>query len=336
MADDQTSPVGRPAVGHEAVSRPVAVGGGPAKTDGLIVERRSRVWLSLRRNPAFWIGAITVITLLLLAVLAPVIAPHDPNLADRDQGLSAAGDPVGPSPEHPLGTDLLGRDYASRLLYGARTSLTVGIGANALATLLGVIVGATAAYVGNRPFRLRLGRWRTVGLAVPVESLLMRATDVALSFPALLLAIALVAVVGPSLQLVVAVIALVMWAGMARIVYGRVLIVRESDFVEAARALGASGPRIFFRHILPHVQSIIIVYATLGIAGCVLFEATLSYLGVGVPPPAPSWGTMIAEHVGYYATDPRLLLLPGLAIMFTILGFTLLGDALRDALDPTT
>jgi peptide/nickel transport system permease protein len=297
------------------------------------VSGRSRAWIALRGNPAFWIGAVGLVVLILLALLAPVLAPHNPDLQFRDNGLTAAGDPVGPSAEFLLGTDRLGRDYLSRLLFGARTSLTVGIGANAIATLIGVLVGATAAYVGNRSVTRRLGRW-AVRLPVPVSSLLMRATDVMLSFPALLLAIALVAVIGPSLMLIIIVIASVMWTGTARIVYGRVLVVKELDFVEAARALGASGGRVFFGHILPHVLSLIIVYATLGIAGTVLFEATLSYLGVGVPPPAPSWGTMIADHVGYYATDPRLLMLPGLAIMGTILAFSLLGDALRDALDP--
>ena len=294
---------------------------------------RSRAWLALRANPAFWIGALGVVVLIMLAVLAPIIAPHDPDLQFRPDGLTSAGDPVGPGGEFPLGTDRLGRDYLSRLLFGARTSLTVGIGANAIATLIGVFVGATAAFVGNRTVRLRLGG-RVVWLPVPVSSVLMRTTDAVLSFPALLLAIALVAVMGPSLSLVIIVIAAVLWTGTARIVYGRVLIVKELDFVEAARALGASGGRIFFRHVLPHVLSLIVVYATLGIAATVLFEATLSYLGVGVPPPAPSWGTMISEHVGYYVTDPRLLMLPGLAIMTTILAFSLLGDALRDALDP--
>lgn len=301
--------------------------------DEAVVSGRSRAWIALRGNPAFWIGAGGVVVLILLALLAPILAPHAPDLQFRDNGLTAAGDPVGPSAEFPFGTDRLGRDYLSRLLFGAQTSLTVGIGANAIATLVGVLVGATAAYVGNRSVSRRLGRW-AVRLPFPVSSLLMRATDVMLSFPALLLAIALVAVIGPSLLLVLIVIASVMWTGTARIVYGRVLVVKELDFVEAARALGASGSRIFFGHILPHVLSLIIVYATLGIAGTVLFEATLSYLGVGVPPPAPSWGTMIADHVGYYATDPRLLMLPGLAIMGTILAFSLLGDALRDALDP--
>jgi peptide/nickel transport system permease protein len=301
-----------------------------------LARRQSRVWLSLRHNPAFWLGGAEIAVLVFIAVLAPVLSPHDPNVGDLQAGLSLQGDPLGPGGAYLLGTDRLGRDYLSRLLFGTRTSLIVGIGANALATLLGVFVGATAAYVGDRSFRLRIGSRRTFTLPMPIESLLMRATDVMLSFPTLLLAIALVAVLGSSLLLVTVVIAGVMWTGVARIVYGRVMIVKQRDFVEAARALGASGVWLFFRHILPHVLSLIIVYATLGIAGTVLFEATLSYLGVGVPPPSPSWGSMIADGVGYYASDPRLVLLPGLAIMITVLGFSLFGDALRDAMDPAT
>jgi peptide/nickel transport system permease protein len=295
----------------------------------------SRARRSLRRNPAFWLGGGIVILLILLAVSAPFVAPHDPNISDTINGLTDKGDPMGPTAAYPLGTDRLGRDYLSRLLFGARTSLIVGIGANAIASLIGVFVGATAAFAGNRSLRVRLLRRGTINVALPIDSLLMRVTDVVLSFPALLLAIALVAVVGASLLLVTLVIAAVMWTSMARIVYGRVLVIKELDWVEAAVALGGSGPRVFFRHILPHVLSTIIVYATLGIASAVLFEATLSYLGVGVPPPAPSWGGMIAEHVGYYAIDPRLVLLPGICIVMTILAFSLLGDALRDALDPT-
>ena len=162
----------------------------------------------------------------------------------------------------------------------------------------------------------------------------MRTTDAILSFPVLLLAIALVAIVGASLGLVVGVIAGVLWTGIARIVYSRMVVLREADFIVAARALGVPEPRILGRHILPHLTSIIAVYATLGIASTVLFEATLSFLGVGVPLPTATWGQMISQHLGYYDSDPRLVILPGLAIMITILAFNLLGDALADAFDP--
>lgn len=293
----------------------------------------SRIWRHLRSDPSFWIGAGVVLTLLGAAAAADLIAPFDPNVAIRGTGLTAAGDPVGPSAEFWLGTDRLGRDYASRLLHGARTSLSVGIGANLVATVVGAVVGSLAAFGGTQVVRLGPGR-RAPRVTIPVETMLLRLTDVVLSLPALLLAIALVAVIGPSLLLVTLVIGGLLWTATARIVYSRLRLLRELEFVTAARALGASGYRILWRHVLPHVVSLIVVYATLGIAGAVLFEAGLSFLGVGVPPPSASWGVMISEHASYYRTDPRLLVLPGVAIMLTVLAFNLLGDAMRDALDP--
>jgi peptide/nickel transport system permease protein len=276
-----------------------------------------------------------VVLIVAAAILAPVLAPHDPDQQFRREGLDAHGDPIGPSAGFPLGTDLLGRDELSRLLFGARTSLTVGIVANILAVTIGVIVGAIAAFGGRRLLRLGSRRRRAgITIVVPIESILMRVTDAILSFPVLLLAIALVAIVGPSLPLVVGVIAGVLWTGVARIVHGRMLVLRESEFVTAARAVGVPTHRIVTHHVLPHLGSIIVVYATLGIASTVLFEATLSFLGVGIPLPAATWGQMISQHLGYYDSDPRLVVLPGLAIMVTILAFNLLGDALADALDP--
>jgi peptide/nickel transport system permease protein len=277
----------------------------------------SRVWRALRSNPSFWIGSGMVALIVAAAILAPLLAPHDPDQQFRREGLNSHGDPIGPSPGFPLGTDLLGRDELSRLLFGARTSLTVGIVANVLATFIGVTVGSIAAFGGRQ-----------------IETILMRLTDAILSFPVLLLAIALVAIVGPSLPLVVAVIAGVLWTGVARIVHGRMIVLREFEFVIAAEAVGVPTRRIATHHVLPHMSSIIVVYATLGIASTVLFEATLSFLGVGIPLPAATWGQMISQHLGYYDADPRLVILPGLAIMITILAFNLLGDALADALDP--
>jgi len=190
-----------------------------------------------------------------------------------------------------------------------------------------------AAYFRGASLRVSvLGRRFVVPL--PVEALLMRLTDATLAFPALLVAIALVAIIGPSLGLVIVVIGGVLWAGTARIVYGRSLLILSADFVVAATAVGVGGVRMIFRHVLPHLVPLIVVYGTLGIATTVLFEATLSFLGVGVPPPDPSWGSMLIDHVGYYRTDPRVVALPGLAIMATILAFNLLGDAIADALDP--
>jgi peptide/nickel transport system permease protein len=293
----------------------------------------SRAWRYLRVNPSFWIGAIGVALIVGSAILAPLLAPHDPNFQFRGEGLTPGGDPLGPTAKFPLGTDKLGRDELSRLLFGARTSLTVGIVANSLAIFIGVVVGTVAAYSRGRRLRLSVGG-RGTSVPLPIETILMRTTDVILAFPALLVAIALVAIVGPSLGLVIVVIAAVLWTATARIMYSTSLVVLSSDFVEAATAIGVSDRRMIMRHLLPHLVPLIIVYATLGIAAAILFEATLSFLGVGVPPPAPSWGGMIIEHVGYYRTDPRVVALPGLAIMATILAFNLLGDALADALDP--
>jgi peptide/nickel transport system permease protein len=285
----------------------------------------------LRRDPSFVVGGATVAMLVLVAILAPLLAPHDPNLGYRAPvGIRPDGDPVGPNAQFLLGTDRLGRDELSRLIFGARTSLTVGLLANVLASLLGLVVGAIAGFVGDPPVRIG----RRVAFRLPIETLLMRTTDVLLALPALLIAIALAAVVGPSLGVVVIVIAAILWTTTARIVYGRVLDIKRREFIEAAVAIGTPSYRILVRHVLPHVAPLVVVYATLGIASTVLFEATLSYLGVGVPPPDPSWGSMIAESTTFYATQPRLVLLPGLAIMLTILAFNLLGDALRDALDP--
>ena len=302
--------------------------------DGLAVEHESsRAWRYLRANPSFWIGAVLVGLLIGAAVLAPFLATYDPNFQFRREGLTVGGDPLGPTAKFPLGTDKLGRDELSRLLFGARTSLTVGIVANVLATLIGVVVGTVAAFF--RGYRLRLSAFgRSRNVSIPIETILMRITDAVLAFPALLVAIALVAIVGPSLGLVIVVIAAVLWTATARIMYSTALVVLSSDFILAATAIGVSAPRMVVRHVLPHLLPLIIVYATLGIATTVLFEATLSFLGVGVPPPAASWGGMIIEHVGYYRTDPRVVALPGLAIMATILGFNLLGDALADAFDP--
>ena len=252
----------------------------------------SRVWRALRANPSFWVGSGMVVLILVAAILAPVLAPHDPDQQFRREGLNAHGDPIGPSPGFPLGTDLLGRDELSRLLFGARSSLTVGIVANVLATTIGVSVGAIAAFGGRRILRFgrQPGRGRGITIVVPIETVLMRVTDAVLSFPVLLLAIALVAIVGPSLPLVVGVIAGVLWTGVARIVHGRMLVLRESEFVTAARAVGVPTHRIVTHHVLPHLSSIIVVYATLGIASTVLFEATLSFLGVGIPLPPPRGG----------------------------------------------
>jgi peptide/nickel transport system permease protein len=313
----------------------VPLGGGfGEQADVRASSEASRTWERLRRDPGFWIGSIIVVVLVGAAVFADQLSPYDPNLQIRDGGLTAEGAPQPPSDQFLLGTDRLGRDYLSRMLHGARTSLAIGIGAAFISTVIGAAVGCVAGFVRTARLEAPIGT-RRVGVTIPVESILMRITDVVLSLPALLIAIALVAVVGPSLWLSLVVIGALLWTVTARVVYSRVRQVRALEYVEAAHAVGATPSHVLLRHVLPQTYSVLIVYAALGIAATVLFEAGLSFLGVGAPPPAASWGGMISEHAGFYRTDPRLLIVPGLAIMATVLGFNLIGDAVHDAIDPT-
>lgn len=264
---------------------------------------------------------ISLVLLVLLAgaaLFAPFLAPHDPLTTFRD-GISDQGAPLGPSQKFPLGTDPNGRDVLSRLLYGARVSLIIGILANGLATVLGVLVGTVAGYLGG---------W--------VETVLMRITDIVMSFPILLLCIGLISVTGPSARNVIIVIAVIYWTALARIVRGLVLSLKEREFIVAARALGLSHARIMRRHILPHLVPVIIVYAALGVAASILIEASLSFLGIGVPVPDPSWGQMIDQGRKYFQSAPWLLFFPGVCLVVTVLTFNLVGDWLRDLLDPTT
>lgn len=276
-----------------------------------------------------------VVVLFVTAIVGPAIIPHDPSHQYRlaEGGLDASGDPVGPGGRFLLGTDLLGRDELSRLVAGSQTSLTVALLATAVAAVIGTVVGGVAAFAGNPSWTFRWAGLR-VSVRMPVETVLMRFTDVVLSLPALLVAFALAAVVHPSQWTAAAVIAAILWTGTARIVYGRVLDVKRQDFITAAEAVGVSPLRILIRHVWPHVSPLVVVYATLGISAAVLFEATLSYLGAGAQPPTASWGSMVSEHRNFFTSQPRLVLLPGMAILITVLGFNLLGDAFRDALDP--
>jgi peptide/nickel transport system permease protein len=274
------------------------------------------VWRRFRRDRMALLGAAIVAVLIFIAIFAPWLAPHSPAQI-FDSGLNLDGTPVGPSREFPLGADALGRDQLSRVLYGARVSITIGVVANGLAMIIGIVVGSIGGYFRGWP-----------------GAVMMRLTDVMMSFPILLLAIALVAVLKPSIWIVIFVIAFSYWAPVARIIHGQVLGMKQREFIEAARALGVGHRAILVRHILPHIIPVIVVYTTLGIATNVLFEAALSYLGVGVQPPTPSWGGMISEGQTFYRTAPWLVMFPGLAIMLTVLGFNLLGDGLRDALDP--
>lgn len=280
-------------------------------------ETRGRLWRLLRLNASFWIGALLVAMVAAAAIFAPFLAPHDPT-QQFTNGINYLGEPIAHSGKFPLGTDFQGRDVLSRLLYGARLSLSISILGNLLAVFVGVTLGAAAAW------------WRGW-----LEVVIMRFTDVMLAFPSLLLALALVAIEGPSLTIIILVIGMVSWTALCRITYGQVLALREREWVESARATGVGGRRILIRHILPHLLAPIIVYATLGVGLTVVFEGSLAYLGLGVPPPAPSWGRMIQDASSQTTLHFYwLILYPSLALFVTVLGFNLLGDAFRDALDP--
>ncbi len=259
------------------------------------------------------IGIGIVVVMTLAAILAPLIARQNPIEIDLAHLLQR------PSAEHWLGTDIQGRDIWSRLVYGARVSLTVGLISQGIALALGVTLGLIAGYYG---------RW--------VDEIVMRLADVTLAFPTLLLLIAMVAALQPSMGVVFATIGIVGWAGMARIVRGQVLVVRQLEYIQAIRALGAGDLRIMIQHVLPNVIAPVVIAATLGVAGAIMAEAALSFLGLGVPPPAPSWGSMIADgrDLEQLRRAPWTSVFPGIAIGAAVLGFNLLGDALRDALDP--
>ncbi len=276
-----------------------------------------RALRSLRHDVPAMLSIGTILVLALAAVFAPLLAPHSPLQTFHD-GISAQGAPLGPGGHFLLGTDPNGRDVLSRLLFGARVSLVIGILANGLATILGVLVGLVAGYLGG---------W--------VEAVLMRITDVVMSFPILLFCIALISVTGPSERNVVIVIALIYWTTLARIIRSLVLSLKEREFVVAARTMGLSHWRIMRKHLFPHLVPTIIVYATLGVASSILIEASLSFLGIGVPVPNPSWGQMIEQGKDYFQIAPWLLFAPGVCLILTVLAFNLAGDWLRDLLDPT-
>ena len=247
------------------------------------------------------------------AVLGPFVAPYDP--ASQQLALRLQG----PSLAHPFGLDELGRDVLARIVHGARVSMAVGLAVVTVSSLLGTLLGATAGYFGGR-----------------VDDLISRVIDVLLAFPGILLAIALVAVLGPSLVNVVLALCVIGWVGYARLVRGVTLKIRELDFVQAARALGASSPRILLRHVVPGALPALAVQTTLGMAGAILAEASLSFLGLGVQPPTPSWGTMLDAGRSHLFDAPHLTIFPGLSIAALVLGFNFVGDGLRDRVDPRT
>ena len=273
--------------------------------------------MRLLRRPLAALGLLVILLMAGLAIAAPWIAPYDP-AEQLFEGLTIEGAPLPPNAQFLAGTDLLGRDLLSRLLYGARTSLIIGVVANGIAVALGALVGITAGFFRG---------W--------VATVLMRFTDLMMAFPALLLAIVLAAIFRPSLWIVALVIALVNWVQVARIIFTETRSLAEREFIDAERAIGAGRARILFRHILPHLVPTIIVWGTLGISTTVLLEATLSFLGIGVQPPTPSWGNIIYENQTYFTSAPWLVFIPGACIILLALAFNLLGDALRDVLDPT-
>ncbi len=267
---------------------------------------------SARRNPLATAGVVLVVLFMLCALFAPWLAPHDPAAIDLPARLA------GPSRAHWLGTDELGRDILSRLIYGARISMLVGTSVVAGSLALGLIVGSLAGYYGGRVDRF-------------FNIVVMNAF---LSFPGILLAIAFVAFLGPGLFNLILALCIGGWVGYARLVRGQVLATREREFVEAARALGAGDWRILTRHILPNIIQPVIVQAAIGMAGAILAEATMSFLGLGVPPPTASWGSMLNDGRSHLFDAPHLVLFPAAAVMLAVLSFNFIGDALRDYLDP--
>ncbi len=275
-------------------------------------------WVQLRRLPRAWIGAGLVLLVALAAVLAPILAPADPLKQFRD-GLAANGTPLPPSTQFPFGSDNLGRDVLSRMLYGARVSLSVSVIANVVAAIIGTGLGLWAGFYSG-----------------PTDWLIMRFVDVLLAFPAILLALGIGAVLERGYRTVIIILTIVTFPALVRLVRSQVLTVRERVFVESARALGASDWYIIFNHILPHTITVTVVWTTLSFANTILVESALSFLGVGIQLPDPSWGNMINEGQSRYRIAPWMIIVPTVAILITTLGFNLLGDAVRDALDPRT
>lgn len=265
----------------------------------------------LLRNFAFTFGLVLTVLLVGVALAAPLLAPYDANVQDTARRLEP------PSHQHLLGMDDLGRDVLSRIIFGARVSLRVGFSVVFLASLVGITLGAISGYFGGI-----------------IDTLVMRLTDILLAFPGILLAIAMVAVLGPNLNNVIIALATIGWVGYARLVRGQVLKVREMEYVTAAKALGARSPRVILLHVLPNVINPVIVMATLGLAGAILSEAALSFLGLGVQPPTPSWGAMLTSGRRYLGLANHLAIFPGAAIMLAVMGLNFLGDGLIDALDP--
>lgn len=284
---------------------------------GNLAERAPRslfrdAWQRLLRSWNGRVGLLIIGITILVGVLAPIVSPYDPTI---DSNLAEAR--FAPSVDHPFGTDRLGRDVFRRIIHGTRISLTIGFVVVLFTSITGTVLGLIAGSSGGA-----------------VDTLIMRTMDILLAFPSILLAIAIVAVRGPGVMNTILAVAIVGVPGYARVVRSMVLSLRERDYVDAARMIGVKDSRIMFFHILPNSLSPIIVQMTLGVGGAVLFAAALGFLGLGVQPPAPEWGAMISDGIPFLRQSPHLVFFPGMAIMLTVLGFNLLGDGLRDALDP--
>ncbi len=287
--------------------------------------QRQRAWHTFKRNRTALVGLVMVVLVALVAVFSdttliapltdaeptPLLAPYDPTVQDPRNRL------LPPSWEHPMGLDTYGRDIFSRILYGARVSLMVGILSVALGGILGVVLGLVAGYSGGA-----------------AEQWIMRSVDVLMAFPSLLMGLMVLAVLGSGLTKMIVAIGIMLAPGFVRVVHGATLGAKQNDYILAARAIGAGHPRILFRHLLPNILGEVVVLASIWVASAIRVEASLSFIGLGVSPPTPAWGTMIREGVQYLTTAPWIALFPGLAILFTVLAFNLLGDGLRDVLDP--
>jgi peptide/nickel transport system permease protein len=274
--------------------------------------KKREFWDRFRRNRLALTGLAMVVGLFLVSLLACWLAPYDPNFIDLQAVL------MPPSSQHLLGTDPLGRDVLSRIIYGSQVSLKVGFVAVGLATLIGLLVGALAGYYGG---------W--------VDQLLMRLVDLMLCFPTFFLILAVIAILEPSIWNIMAVIGLTSWMGVARLVRAEFLSLREREFVMAARALGASDARLIWRHLLPNALAPVMVSATLGVAGAILTESALSFLGLGVQPPTPSWGNILTAGKDNIEIAWWLSFFPGLAILITVMSYNLLGEGIREAIDPS-
>ena len=268
-------------------------------------------WKRLRKNKLAMLGLSIVILIILIAIFAPLISPYNPILRIKeDSSLS-------PSMNHLFGTDLLGRDIFSRVIYGSRISIEVGVIAVGISVIIGLFFGALSGYFG--------------GIS---DALIMRVADIFFAFPYILGAIAIMTILGPGIVNIFIAIGILGWASIARIFRSSILIIKNKEYIEAARAMGAGSSRIIMRHIFPNSFAPIIVYATMNVGTAIIVEAALSFLGIGVQPPTPAWGKMLAESLSYIDTAPWMMFFPGLAILITVLGFVLLGDGLRDAFDP--